>query len=331
MQPIDRPIGMIAMSRHVLPGVLPEDLISRLDTVLRLAPRQAVEAFEPLGALGDVEVLVTGWLCPPLTPRVLDAAPKLRAVVHAAGSVKGHVGPEVFTRGIAVSSAADANAELVAEFTLAALTLAGKRAFGHAKAYAAGRFPKFAQRPGNDGRVIGVVGASRIGRRVIAGLVAAGYRVLVCDPYLEAAQAAQLGAELSDLDDLCRRCDVVTLHAPQLPQTLHLLDERRLALLPDGAIVINTARGSLVDTDALARACATGRIDACLDVTDPEPLPAGHPLFTLDNVWITPHVAGAQGSEVRRLGEFAVAEVERFVAGQPMIGEVHADQLSLLA
>jgi len=327
----ERPIGMIAMSRGVLPGVLPEDLMSRLNNALLLVPRQAVETFESLETLGAVEVLVTGWSCPPLTPRVLDAAPKLRAVVHAAGSVKGHVGPEVFARGIAVSSAADANAEPAAEFTLAALTLAGKRAFGHSKAYAAGRFPKFAQRPGNDGRVIGVVGASRIGRRVIAGLVAAGHRVLVSDPYLDAAQAAQLGAELSDLDDLCRRCDVVTLHAPQLPQTRHLLDERRLALLPDGAIVINTARGSLVDTDALARACATGRIDACLDVTDPEPLPAGHPLFGLDNVWITPHLAGAQGSEVRRLGEFAVAEVERFVAGQPLIGEVHADQLSLLA
>jgi phosphoglycerate dehydrogenase-like enzyme len=322
---------MIAMSRGVLPGVLPEDLMSRLDTVLHLAPRQAVESFEPLETLGAVEILVTGWSCPPLTGRVLDAAPKLRAVVHAAGSVKAHVGPEVFARGIAVSSAADANAEPVVEFTLAALTLAGKRAFGLSKAYAAGQFPKFAQRPGNDGRVIGVVGASRIGRRVIARLVAAGHRVIVSDPYLDAAQAADLGAELSDLDELCRRCDVVTLHAPQLPQTRHLLDERRLGLLPDGAIVINTARGALVDTDALARACASGRIDACLDVTEPEPLPAGHPLFALDNVWITPHLAGVQGSEVRRLGEFAVAEVERFVAGQPLIGAVHADQLSLLA
>jgi phosphoglycerate dehydrogenase-like enzyme len=86
-----------------------------------------------------------------------------------------------------------------------------------------------------------------------------------------------------------------------------------------------------VDTDALARACATGRIDACLDVTDPEPLPVGHPLFGLANVWITPHLAGVQGSEVRRLGEFAVAEVERFVAGEPLMGAVRADKLALLA
>jgi phosphoglycerate dehydrogenase-like enzyme len=217
------------------------------------------------------------------------------------------------------------------DFTLAAITLAGKRAFGLASAYAAGQYAPFDQRTGNDGRVIGVVGASRIGWRVITRLVAAGYRVLVADPYLDPARAAELGAELTDLDEVCRRCDVLTLHAPALPETLHLIDERRLGLLPSGAVVINTARGSLVDTEALARACATGRIDACLDVTDPEPLPAGHPLFGLANVWITPHLAGVQGSEVRRLGEFAVAEVERFVAGEPLLGAVYADQLALLA
>jgi phosphoglycerate dehydrogenase-like enzyme len=325
---------MIAMSRSVAPAVLPGDLLSRLAGALCLVGTEATESFDDPAArtsLASVEVLVTGWSCPPLTARVLDAAPRLRAVVHAAGSVKAHVGPDVFARGIAVSSAADANAEPVVDFTLAAITLAGKRAFGLARTYAAGQFAPFGQRSGNDGRVVGVVGASRIGRRVITRLLAAGHRVLVADPYLDPVQAAELGAELTALDELCRRCDVLTLHAPQLPETHHLINERRLAMLPDGAIVINTARGSLVDTDALARACATGRIDACLDVTDPEPLPVGHPLFGLANVWITPHLAGVQGSEVRRLGEFAVAEVERFVAGKPLRGAVRADQLELLA
>jgi phosphoglycerate dehydrogenase-like enzyme len=322
------PMGMIAMSPTVQPGVLPPDLMRRLSKTMRLVNHQAIDRFDALETLAPVEILFTSWACPAITQQVLDAAPKLRAIVHAAGSVKAHVGPEVFERGIAVSSAADANAEPVARFTLAVVTLAGKRAFTYA---ATGQIPAFGDRRGNDGRTAGVVGASRIGRRVIAGLIDAGYEVLVTDPYLDPDTAAKLGAELTSLDDLCRRSDVITLHAPQLPQTAQLLDERRLALLPDGAIVINTARGSLVDTDALARECASGRIDACLDVTDPEPLPAGHPLFALRNVWITPHVAGVQGSEVRRLGEFAVAEVERFAAGQPLIGAVHADQLSLLA
>ncbi|HTJ35924.1 MAG TPA: hydroxyacid dehydrogenase [Dactylosporangium sp.] len=328
-----RPAGLLAMSRKVVPAVLPGDLMARLAGTLRLVRPDPVEDFGDPAVLAGVEVLVTGWLCPPLTPAVLDAAPRLRAVVHAAGSVKGHVGPEVFARGIAVSSAADANAAPVVDFTVAVITLAGKRAFRLAREAAdfGGGLPPFGTRPGNDGRVIGVVGASRIGRGVIARLAAAGHRVLVADPYLDAPAAAALGAGLADLDELCRRCDVLTLHAPALPETHHLLDERRLALLPDGAIVVNTARGTLVDTDALARACAAGRIDACLDVTDPEPLPAGHPLLALPNVWITPHLAGAQGSEVRRLGEYAVAEVERFVAGEPLHGAVHAAHLPLLA
>lgn len=334
MQHVDRPTGLIAMSRSVVSAVLPGDLLRRLADALHLVGTDASESFDdPVvrSSLASVEVLVTGWACPPLTAQVLDAAPRLRAVVHAAGSIKAHVGPEVFARGIAVSSAADANAEPVVDFTVAAITLAGKRAFALATTYAAGQFAPFDNRRGNDGRVVGVVGASRIGRRVIVRLRAAGYQVLVADPYLDPVRAADLGAELTTLDDLCRRCDVLTLHAPQLPETDQLIDERRLALLPDGAVVINTARGSLVDSSALARACATGRIDACLDVTDPEPLPPGHPLFGLPNVWITPHLAGVQGSEVRRLGEFAVAEVERFAAGQPLLGAIDANQLASLA
>jgi phosphoglycerate dehydrogenase-like enzyme len=329
-----RPVGLLAMSRSMASAVLPEDLLRRLADTLCLVRTEPIEGFDAPAARADlarVEILVTGWSCPPLTAEVLDAAPRLRAVVHAAGTIKAHVGPEVFARGIAVSSAADANAEPVVDFTLAVVTLAGKGAFGLARAYAAGRYAPFGERRGNDGRVVGVVGASRIGGRVIARLLAAGYRVLVADPHLDPVRAAELGAELTDLDDLCRRCDVLTLHAPQLPETYHLLDERRLALLPDGAVVINTARGSLVDSGALAAACANGRIDACLDVTDPEPLPPDHPLFALPNVWITPHLAGVQGGEVRRLGEFAVAEVERFVAGEPLLGAVRADQLALLA
>ncbi|GAA1372347.1 hydroxyacid dehydrogenase [Catellatospora chokoriensis] len=330
----DRPAGLIVMSPPAAGAVFPADLLTRLDGSLRLLTPDPVGGFDAVaGVLSEVEILLTGWGCPRLDDHVLDAMPRLRAVVHAAGSVKLHVGPEVFARGIAVSSAADANAEPVVDFTLAVLLLAGKRAFAFARRYAEGRQPTFAvnERAGNDGRVIGVVGASRIGRRVIVRLRTAGFRVLVSDPHLDPLDAAALGAEPVGLDELCRRSDVLTLHAPELPETVRMIDERRLAMLPDGAIVINTARGALIDTEALTRACADGRIDALLDVTSPEPLPAGHPLFAMPNVWITPHLAGVQGTEARRLGAYAVTEVEHLVAGRPMSGEIRADQLAVLA
>jgi phosphoglycerate dehydrogenase-like enzyme len=100
----------------------------------------------------------------------------------------------------------------------------------------------------------------------------------------------------------------------------------------EGSVLVNTARGALIDTGALVRHCTAGRIDAFLDVTDPdEPLPPGHPLFLLPNVVVTPHLAGAMGTEVALLGEYAVAEVERYAAGLPLLGAVRADDLAWIA
>lgn len=327
---------LIAMRPDVAAAALPAPLRTRLDAVADVDHALVVTDFaEPRAqdALARAEVLLTGWGCPPLEPAVLDAAPKLRAVIHAAGSVKHHVGGDFWSRGLVVSSAAAANAYPVTQFTIGALLLSGKRAFRMARAYTDGSFGDLSSSPefGNADRTVGVVGASRIGRLVLAMLAEHGFRLLLSDPTLTPEQAALLGVELVELDDLLRRSDMVTIHAPSLPETHHLIDERRLALLRDGAVLVNTSRGDLIDTEALTRHCAAGRIDAVLDVTDPEPLPAGHPLLTAPNVLVTPHLAGAMGTEVSRLGAFAVAEVERFARGLPLVGAVQAEELSRIA
>ncbi|GAA3455607.1 hydroxyacid dehydrogenase [Dactylosporangium matsuzakiense] len=327
--------AMVAMWPEITARLLPPDLRRRLDGLVTVVPDTPVTDFAVASAgedLAATDVLITGWGCPPVDAAVLAAAPRLTAIFHAGGTVKPLLTEDAWQRGITISSAADAGAGPVADFTLAVVVLAGKRALPAARRYAAGHFPNHAQRvDGNDGRVVGVIGASRIGRRVIPRLAAAGYRVLVSDPYLDPADAAALGAELVDVDECCRRAGILSLHAPAIPATRHLIDARRLALMPDGATLINTARGALVDTEALTAACASGRIDAVLDVTDPEPLPPGHPLFSLPNVLITPHVAGVQGSELRRLGDFAVDELERFLLGEPLLGQVHRADLPILA
>ena len=114
---------------------------------------------------------------------------------------------------------------------------------------------------------------------------------------------------------------MLSIHAPLLPETIGLVDSRLLAKLRDGAVLINTARGRLVDPVALERECVSGRIDAILDVTEPEPLPPDSPLLGLPNVMVTPHLAGAIGNEIARLGGLAVGEVERYIAG---LGFEHA-------
>jgi phosphoglycerate dehydrogenase-like enzyme len=305
--------------------IFPVDTMAGLRRLVDVDETLVAERFdspEVQAVLADVEILVTGWGCPPIDATVLRAAPRLRAILHAAGSVKGHLAPECWERGLVVSSAADANAVPVAELALAMILLAGKDVFGLRERYRRKRtFVLGEIQPGigNFRRRVGIVGASRIGRQVVELLKPFDLAVSLTDPYVSVPPA---GVRLLELDDLLRESDVVSLHAPATRETHHLLDKRRLALIPDGGVLINTARGSLVDTDALVAELAGGRISAILDVTDPEPLPADSPLYDLPNVFLTPHIAGSHGNELDRLGRTVVAELERLITGVPLAHQI---------
>ena len=310
----------------------------RLAGLCELLEPEPVANFEDGRAvphLDRVEVLITGWGCPRLDAPALDRVPKLRAAFHAAGTVKNHVTPACFERGIRVTSAAHANAIPVAEFTVAAIVLANKRAFRAQRRYRelksfrlwSHEFPGI----GNYEKVVGLVGASRIGRMVIERLRGFDLQVLLHDPYVSAEEARTLGVEACALDDLLRRADVVSLHAPSLPETRQLIDRRRLALLRDGAVLVNTARGALVDQEALTIELVSGRIEAVIDTTEPEILPTSSPLYHLDNVFLTPHIAGSQGTETHRMLDLALDELERFVRGQPLEHEVRREDWDRIA
>lgn len=379
-----KPGLVFAMSPENLPAVLEPTMARRLVEVtdvdldlvvtgLGVTPAavRRGEPADPTTRLANTEVLFTCWGTPRLDGQALSHMPRLRTVVHAAGSVKGFVTPELAARGVTVSSAAAANAIPVAEYTVAMVLLAGKDAFAVAGAYATGisRDEWYRQRTaltpasgtrtaradgadgddrtdaidgidgpagtqvrhGNRGRTIGIVGASRVGRKVLELLRPYDFRLLLADPTVDASEAADLGARLVELDDLIRSSDVVSLHAPDVPATRRLLDARRLALLRPGATLINTARGRLVDTTALIERLRVGDVSAVLDVTDPEPLPPDSPLFALPNVIVTPHVAGSLGTEVARMGALAVDEVVRYVRGEPYAHPVDPDRWDVLA
>jgi phosphoglycerate dehydrogenase-like enzyme len=295
-----------------------------------------IDAPRTRARLAETEVLLTSWGCPTLTPERLDAAPKLRAVLHCAGSVRSLVSEEVWNRGILVTSGAEANATPVAEYTLAAIIWAGKKAHLLAAEARANRADWYSvvdrEDLSNYGRTIGVLGFSRIGRRVVERLQMLDTdEVLVTDPYADAEAVAVAGGRLVELDELLSRSEILSLHLPQLPETRNAIGVRELALLPDGATVINTARGGVIDTVALERECATGRLNAILDVTEPEPLPEGSLLYALPNVMITPHIAGSLGSETRRMSAQALDELERFVAGRPPIDAITSEALEVSA
>lgn len=333
-----RPIVVLAMAPALTPALFAREHHARLAALAEVPDPTPLARFDDDRAatlLAQAEILLTAWGSQRIDASVLAQAPHLAAIIHAAGTVKGHVDPVCFERGVRVSSAAAANAVPVAEFTLAAILLAGKRAFRLQRRYAEVRNYRlwWNEVPpiGNYRKTVGIVGASRIGRLVLQHLRAFDFAVLVTDPYLSADEAAALGAEKTEVDDLLRRSDVVSLHAPSLPETHHLLDARRLALLRDGAVLINTARGALVDGDALTKEVASGRIDAVIDTTDPEILPADSPLYELPNVFLTPHIAGAMGTETQRMTTLALDELERFANGEPLAHEVKLEDLARIA
>ncbi len=333
-----RPTIVLAMAPALTVDLFDEALFARLRRSGELPDSNPLARFDDPRAealLPLAEVLLTSWGCPPLDAALLSRAPRLRAVVHAAGTVKQHVTPACFARGLVVSSAASANAFPVAEYTLAAILFANKKLFRLRERYRevkALRFwPREAPGLGNYRRTVGIVGASHVGRRVLELLQPFDLERLLFDPFVDEAGAKGLGAAKLELDELLVRSDVVSLHAPSLPETRHLLDARRLALLRDGATLVNTARGALVDHEALTRELVSGRIDAVIDTTEPEILPADSPLYSLPNVFLTPHVAGSLGNETRRMAELAVDEIERFARGEALQHAVRAEDLARLA
>jgi phosphoglycerate dehydrogenase-like enzyme len=300
---------------------------------------------EPIGAwddpratdlLADTEVIVGHWGCPPLDADVLRRTPRLGLFAYAAGTVKGTVTDAVFDQGVRVTSGAPANAEPVAEFTLAAILWANKGVpWRRVDDRPTGELPLVApaaDRVGNRDKVVGIVGASLVGRRVMELLRSfPALRTLLYDPFVSADEATALGASKVGLDELCGRCDVLSIHAPDLPATRHMIGAPQLAALRTGATVINTARGALVDHEALAAEVAAGRIYAFLDTTDPEPLPPDSVLRRSPMVFLTPHLAGSEGTELGRLAEHVAEEIRRWSRREPALHEVRLDQLHRLA
>lgn len=294
--------------------------LAEIGDVVDLDPRSLRPADADADAdagLDRVTVLVTGWGAPELTADVLDHLPALQVVVHAAGSVRGIVTDEVWRRDVRVSSASAANARAVADFTVAQVQLSLKNAW--ALATRARQLAAPVERAGvrgQDGARIGLVGLGHIGTLVAERLVAVDLDVVAYDPVVELAPA---GVTLSTLDEVFATSDVVSLHAPLTPVTAGMVGADLLDRLPRGATFVNTARGGLVDHAALV---ATLRrrpdLTALLDVTDPEPLPAGHELFTLPNTFLTPHVAGSLGTEEARLGHLVADELARWASGLPL-------------
>ncbi len=327
----------MVMHPVVLDELFRKDHLERLARATRLVSSEPFRDFESLGEhLARVEILVTSWGCPPVDVTVIDQLPRLQLIAHLAGSVKGFLDDVVWRRGIRVTNAVAANAVPVAEYTLAAILFANKKVFQLNRFYRQhkdNRAPWTREAPevGNYHKTVGIVGASHVGRLVIEYLKPFDLRVLLYDPYVTPLAARELGANKVGLSELLSGSDVVSLHAPLLKDTRHMIGARELSLMGDHTTLINTARGGLVDQSALLEELSKGRLFAVLDTTEPEVLPPDSPFYQLPNVFLTPHIAGSLGDETQRLTDFIVAEVERFASGRALKHLIRREQLVRLA
>lgn len=297
------------------------------------APPQTAESVQAdPSVLAEADVVLSGWGCPTFTPQLLDAAPRLRALFYGAGSVKSVVTDEFWARGIQITSAYAGNAIPVAEYTLSQILFALRS--GWQQVLAVREAHTFVRVPlaGTYNSTIGLISLGMVGRRVAELLRHFDVHVIAYDPFVSAERAAALGVEMVELDELFRRADVVSLHTPWLPETERLITGKLLAQLKPYATFINTARGAVVcEGEMIEVLRRRPDLTAVLDVTYPEPPAADSPLYTLPNVILTPHIGGNQGDECRRMGQVMVAELERFIAGQPLQYGLTREQAAILA
>jgi D-3-phosphoglycerate dehydrogenase len=273
-------------------------------------------------AVREADVLVTHLA--PVTPRVLTGADRLRLVATPRGGPT-NVDLEAATKhGVAVVNLPGRNARAVAEFTVGVL-ISGRRNIARSHARMRGgewtgdlyRYDEAG--PELAGSTVGLVGLGQVGSRVADLLRAFGVHLLACDPYVDPDVASERGVELVGLDELVARSDVVSLHARLSDETRGMIDADVLGRVKPGAYLVNTARGELLDEDALVDALRSGRLSgAALDVYVTEPPDPDHPLLALPQVLTVSHLAGASTDVAHRAARRMADEVGRFVRGEPL-------------
>jgi len=291
-----------------------------------------------LDALQAADALITTWDSPFLDEQAIKALPNLRVIAHCGGEVKKRFSPGLF-RKLTIVNTPEPMSRPTAELG-AALLLYSARNIDHyrqALRKRSNRVYQTAHLTGADtasgpetliGREIGMIGLGRIGRSLVQLLSGFNLRWIVHDPYVKPAQIKGLPVELCGLDSVIRRSSMLVLAAAATPKSKHLLNAKRLARLPDGAVLINIARGALVDLDALTKEVFRGRLRCAIDVTDPEePLAVDHPLRSAPGAIVTPHIGGGGPGVRGEMADVAMDDLQRFFAGKPVRNRLTADML----
>jgi len=295
---------------------------------LKFAPEDEIAA-----ASADADIIVVNMV--PITASLVAKWHKCALVIrHGIGYDNVDV-PALTARGIRFANIPDYCPQEVAEQAIALIFALGRKVVYSRKVFddssRNGRWDFTPLEPMHQmkGQTLGIIGCGRIGSRVYRGLYNFGFKFLICDPYLSPRRKEELGIELVDHETVYLSADFITLHTPLNDETRHLINEKSLGMMKRSAYLVNTARAALINYDALYQALKSGQIaGAALDVFHPEPPPPDSPLFTLDNVILTPHISWYSveaGWEIRRR---IVEQIERFREGLPPLNWINEKELN---
>ena len=319
---------VIAITDHVFHGVEPERAAAEaLGAELRVGQCRTPE--EVLALTHDADAILNCYA--PMPTNVIDALEHCKIIARYGIGVDTVDLVAATRKGIAVTNVPEYCVDEVSDHALALLLAWARKVVVANRAIRAGSWQLADVAPIHRlrGQTLGLVGLGKIALRLAGKAQALGLRVIGTDPYVSAERVAPLNIALLPLDDVLAQSDFVSLHAPLTSETRGMLNADAFAKMKPTALIINTARGPLIDDGALRDALSSGKIAAAaLDVTPLEPLPADSPLRTLDNVILTPHIAYYSEESLRDLQQEAVDEVTRALRGEPQKSLVNREVLA---
>lgn len=311
---------LVAITDYTFPDLGIEESVLRPEGIELVSFKEKRSPAELTALVRDADAVIVQFA--PVNADVVRAMTKAKAIVRYG---IGYDNVDIATareRRIPVCNIPDYCVDEVADHTLAFILATTRQVVPNALHLREGKWglaTPLASMQALKHLTVGVVGFGRIGREVVKRLLAFKARVVVFDPAVDASQIAAAGARAVSLDELLVQSDIVSPHCPSLPSTKQMFNAAALAKMKRGAVFINVGRGDLADTAAVTAALQSGQLAAAaLDVFDPEPIPADHPIRTMPNVILAAHIASASPPAVKTLRETAARIALKAVRGEPL-------------